>query len=78
MSPVTRRIPAIPEPNAVPRLILAVNELGWVAIAGDAVRLAQQVDGVRSVRELAAACGFELETAQLIVADLCDRHVVAV
>jgi len=62
----------------VPRLTLAVNELGWVAIAEDAMRLAQQVDGVRSVRELAAACGFELETAQLIVADLRDRHVVTI
>jgi hypothetical protein len=67
----------MPEPGAVPRLLLEVEELRWTAIGEEATRLAELIDGVRTVRELAAACGIELAAAQLMVADLRDRHIVS-
>lgn len=67
--------PPLPEPDAVPRLVLEPNELEWVALDPESLRVARLIDGVRSVRELAAICGCELVTAQIIVAGLRDRHV---
>jgi hypothetical protein len=75
--PPTRRAPPLPEPDAVPRLLLEVDELRWIAIEEHATRLASLVDGTRTVRELASLCGLELPAAQLILAGLWDRHVVA-
>ncbi len=70
--------PALPEPDAVPHLVLEPGELEWVALDPESLRLARLVDGVRSVRELAAICDCELVTAQIIVAGLRDRHVARV
>jgi hypothetical protein len=76
--PPTRRGSPLPEPDAVPRLLLEVDELQWIAIEGHATRLATLVNGTRTVRELADLCAMELPTAQLILAGLRDRHVVAI
>ena len=54
-----------------------MDELRWIAIEEHATRLASLVDGTRSVRELADLCGLELPAAQLILASLRERHVVA-
>lgn len=67
--------PPLPEPDAVPHLVLEANELEWVALDPESLRLARLVDGVRSVIELAAICDCELVTAQIIVAGLRERHV---
>ena len=75
--PPTRRAPPLPEPDAVPRLLLEVDELRWIAIEEHATRLASLVDDTRTVRELADLCDLELPAAQLILASLRDRHVVA-
>jgi len=75
--PPTRRASPLPEPDAVPRLLLEVEELQWIAIEGNAARLAALVNGTRTVRELADLCGLELPAAQLILSGLRDRHVVA-
>jgi hypothetical protein len=55
-----------------------VDELQWIAIEGHAARLAALANGLRTVRELASLCGLELPAAQLILAGLRDRHVVAI
>ncbi|HTQ46901.1 MAG TPA: hypothetical protein VMI75_29305 [Polyangiaceae bacterium] len=54
-----------------------MEELQWIAIEGNAARLAALVNGTRTVRELADLCGLELPAAQLILSGLRDRHVVA-
>ena len=69
---------ALPGPDAAPRMLLELGDLSFVAIDAESVALAQLVDGVRTVRELAAARGISLHEARLRVADLRDRHVVAV
>jgi hypothetical protein len=76
--PPTRRASPLPEPGAVPRLLLEVDELQWIAIEGNAARLAALANGMRTVRELASLCGLELPAAQLILAGLRDRHVIAI
>lgn len=69
---------ALPGPDAAPRMLLDLDDLGFVAIDQESVAIAHLVDGIRTVRELAAARGLSLHEARLRVADLRDRHVVAV
>jgi hypothetical protein len=69
---------ALPGADAAPRMLLELTDLGFVAIDEESVAIAHLVDGVRTVRELAAARGISLHEARLRVADLRDRHVVAV
>ena len=66
----------LPAPEAVARRLLDLEELGWLALDDDAVRLAEVVDGVRTIRELAALCGLPLGLTQMLIAPLRDRHVV--
>lgn len=69
---------ALPGPDAAPRMLLEVEDLAFVAVDEESVAIAHLVDGVRTVRELAAARGISVHEARLRVADLRDRHVVAV
>lgn len=67
----------MPSPEAVPRRLLDVDELGWLPLDQDAMRLAEHIDGVRTIRELAALCRLSIGMAQMLVVHLRDRHVVA-
>ena len=69
---------ALPGADAAPRMLLELTDLSFVAIDEESVAIAHLVDGVRTVRELAAARGISLHEARLRVADLRERHVVAV
>jgi hypothetical protein len=66
----------LPAPEAVPRRLLDSDELGWLALDEEALRLAQLVDGVRTIRELAALRGAPLGMTQMLVMHLRERHVV--
>lgn len=68
----------LPEPDAVPHLVLDHAELEWVALDQESLRFARLIDGVRSVRELAAICGCGIATARNVVAGLRERHVVRI
>jgi hypothetical protein len=61
----------------VARRLLDQDELGWLALDEDAQRVAEAVDGVRTIRELAALCGMPLGLTQMLVAHLRDRGVVS-
>jgi hypothetical protein len=67
----------LPAPEAVPRKLLDSDELGWLALDEDALKLAEVVDGVRTIRELAALRGLPLGLTQMLVMHLRDRHVVS-
>jgi hypothetical protein len=68
---------ALPGLDVAPRMLLEPEDLGFVALDEESVAIAHLVDGVRTVRELAAARGLSLHEARLRVADLRDRHVIA-
>ena len=67
----------VPAPEAVARRLLDLDELGWLALDEDALRLAEVVDGVRTIRELAVLCGMPLGLTQMLISHLRDRHVVS-
>ncbi|HEY8091159.1 MAG TPA: hypothetical protein VIF09_25020 [Polyangiaceae bacterium] len=73
----SHRSSTLPAPHMIPRLLVEIDDLVWVAIDDETRSLAELVDSVRTVRELAAASGLVLRDAQLRLADLRDRHVVA-
>jgi hypothetical protein len=60
----------------VAQRLVDVDELGWLALDEDALRLAEVVDGVRTIRELAALCGLPLGLTQMLIAHLRERQVV--
>lgn len=66
----------LPGPDAVPRALLEPQELAWLALDEQAIRLAELIDGVRTIRELAALRGIPVGMAQMLVALLRDRHVL--
>jgi len=66
----------LPAPEVVARRLLELDELGWLALDDDALRVAEVVDGVRTIRELSALCGLPLGLTQMLIAHLRDRHVV--
>jgi hypothetical protein len=61
----------------VPRRLLDVEDLDWLALDEDASRLAELVDGVRTIRELAALCGIPLGLTQMLIGQLRSRQVVS-
>lgn len=67
----------VPAPEAVPCRILELDELGWLALDEDALRLAEVIDGVRTIRELAALRGISLGLAQMLIGHLRERHVIS-
>lgn len=67
----------LPAPEAVPRRLLDSDELAWLALDEDALRLAELVDGVRTIRELAALRGSPLGLTQMLIMHLRERHVVS-
>lgn len=67
----------MPSPEAVPRRLLDVEELGWLPLDEDAMRLAELIDGVRTIRELAALRKISIGMAQMLVVHLRDRHVLS-
>jgi hypothetical protein len=66
----------LPAPEAVPRRLLESEELGWLALDEDALKLAELVDGVRTIRELAALRGSPIGLTQMLIMHLRDRHVI--
>lgn len=67
----------VPAPDAVPCRLLEADELGWLAQDEDALKLAEVVDGVRTIRELAALRGLPIGLTQMLIAHLRDRHVIS-
>ena len=67
----------LPGPDAVPRALLEPEELSWLALDEQAIRLAELIDGVRTIRELAALRGISVGSAQMLVVQLRDRHVLS-
>ena len=67
----------MPGPDAVPRVLLEPQELAFLALDEQALRLAELIDGVRTIRELSALLGIPVGMAQGLVVQLRDRHVLA-
>lgn len=67
----------LPAPEAVPCRLLEADELGWLALDADALKLAELVDGVRTIRELAALRGLPIGLTQMLISHLRDRHVIS-
>jgi len=67
----------LPGPDAVPRALLEPDELAWLPLDEHSIRLAALIDGIRTIRELAALRGIPVGMAQMRIAQLRDRHAIS-
>ena len=68
----------LPSSRAVPKLIVAHDDLPWFNLADQMHRILALVDGMRSIAELARRTATTAREAQLRIADLRARGVIRV
>lgn len=68
----------LPSSTAVPKLIVAQDDLPWFNLDEQMARLATLIDGTRTIAELARRTATSAGEVQLRIADLRERGVIRV
>jgi hypothetical protein len=68
----------LPSSSAVPKLVVAQDDLAWFNLDEPMERLLTLIDGMRTIAELARRTGTSAGEVQLRIADLRERGIIRV